>query len=84
LKSRISATGTTIVLALIVAGCAAPEKRELSQERLAYVSLPNGHDPLNPDQFIPELSASAVAADQRLANSECPQSPTVELAKCII
>jgi len=62
MKFRISSTCTTIILALIVAGCAAPEKRELSLERMAYVALPNGHDPLNPDQFIPELSSAATSA----------------------
>ncbi|WP_430233146.1 patatin-like phospholipase family protein [Nitrosomonas communis] len=39
-----------IMVALLLAGCASPPERVLSQKAPAYATLPNGHDPLNPDQ----------------------------------
>ncbi len=49
----------TAVVAL--AGCTSAPERTLSTEVSRYVSLPNGHDPVNPDQFRPTLVASNIA-----------------------
>ncbi len=42
-----------IMVALLLAGCASPPERVLSQKAPAYATLPNGHAPLNPDQVSP-------------------------------
>ena len=44
-----------VVMALLLAGCASAPERVLSQKAPAYAMLPNGHDPLNPDQISPML-----------------------------
>jgi hypothetical protein len=45
------------VVALLLAGCASPPERELSTEPTLYAALPNGFDPLNPDQLAPVYAA---------------------------
>ncbi len=47
------------VAALLLAGCASPPERALSQKAPTYAMLPNGHDPLNPDRFSPMYAAGA-------------------------
>jgi len=42
-----------LVVVLFVTGCASAPKRDLSRAVPSYVTLPNGHDPLNPDQLSP-------------------------------
>jgi Patatin-like phospholipase len=46
-----------LVVALLLAGCASPPERVLSKKAPSYASLPNGHDPLNPDQVSPYYAA---------------------------
>lgn len=42
------------VLAVSFAGgCSTAPERQLSREPVRYAVLPNGHDPLNPDQLVP-------------------------------
>ena len=48
-----------VVTALLLAGCTSPPKRVLSQKAPAYASLPNGYDPLKPDQISPIYAAAA-------------------------
>jgi hypothetical protein len=50
---------TGVVAALLLAGCASPPKRVLSQKSPAYAMLPNGYDPLKPNQFSPMYAAAA-------------------------
>ncbi len=50
-----------VVAALLLAGCASPPERALSQKASAYASLQNGYDPLNPGQVSP-IYAEVVAA----------------------
>jgi predicted acylesterase/phospholipase RssA len=38
---------------LLMTGCASAPERALSRQPAQYASLPNGHDPLNPDQPLP-------------------------------
>jgi hypothetical protein len=45
--------------ALLLAGCASPPERALSQKAPAYAMLPNGYDPLNPDKLSPLYAAAA-------------------------
>ncbi len=40
--------------ALILVGCTTPPPRELSRELPRHVSLPNGHNPLHPEQLMPQ------------------------------
>ncbi|MFK7848520.1 MAG: patatin-like phospholipase family protein [Rhodothermales bacterium] len=44
---------TSLLVMLILAGCASTPERELSQKTPMYAALPNGHDPLNPDRLSP-------------------------------
>ncbi len=60
-------TYRTIILAgalVLVAGCASAPKRELSTEVSPYASLPNGRNPIRPDQHsqtvIPPLEATGI------------------------
>ena len=39
-----------LMVALLLVGCASPPERTLSRKAPLYATLPNGHDPLNPDQ----------------------------------
>ena len=48
-----------VVAALLLAGCASAPERVLSHKAPAYATLPNGHDPLNPDQLSPLFAAAA-------------------------
>jgi hypothetical protein len=48
-----------VVAALLLAGCASAPERVLSHKAPAYAMLPNGHDPLNPDQLSPLFAAAA-------------------------
>ena len=42
---------------LLLAGCASPPERALSEKAPSYVALPNGYDPLNPTQLAPVYAA---------------------------
>lgn len=46
-----------VVVALLLAGCASPPERVLSIKAPSYATLPNGRDPLNPDQLSPVYAA---------------------------
>ena len=46
-----------VVVALLLAGCASPPERALSEKAPSYAALPNGYDPLNPDQLSPLYAA---------------------------
>ncbi len=63
LRSLIAFAG--VVAALLLAGCASPPERALSQKASAYASLQNGYDPLNPGQVSP-IYAEVVAAGGNL------------------
>ena len=52
-----------VVAALLLAGCASPPERVLSQKSPAYAMLPNGHDPLNPERISPLFAATAAAGE---------------------
>ena len=46
-----------VVVALLLAGCASPPERSLSEKAPLYAALPNGYDPLNPTQLSPLYAA---------------------------
>ena len=46
-----------VVVALLLAGCASPPERALSEKAPLYAALPNGYDPLNPTQLSPLYAA---------------------------
>jgi hypothetical protein len=48
-----------VMAALLLAGCSSPPERVLSQKAALYATLPNGYDPLKPDQFSPIYAALA-------------------------
>ncbi len=51
-----------VMVALVLAGCVSAPDRELSLKPASYAGLPNGHDPLNPDQISPLYDASTISA----------------------
>ncbi len=59
---------TACLLTLTLAGCAStPPMRTLSTKEPAYASLPNGHNPMNPDQVSSMYVAMASGADENIA-----------------
>jgi hypothetical protein len=58
---------TSILVMLILAGCASSPERELSQKVPMYAALPNGHDPLNPGRLAPMYVAATSGAEGNLA-----------------
>ena len=46
-------TLAAVLAGLLLVGCASAPDRQLSTNAPAYAALPNGHDPLNPDQLSP-------------------------------
>jgi len=48
----------TTLAVLLVAGCTSAPEREVSRERVPYAVLPDGHDPLNPDELPPIFAPS--------------------------
>ena len=64
-RMRVLLTGFLATLAL--AGCAStPPDRALSTREPAYASLPNGHNPMNPDQ-LSSMYAAASGVEENLA-----------------
>jgi len=58
-RTRVFLTGCLVTLTL-AAGCAsAPPTRMLSTKAPTYASLPNGHNPMNPDQLSPMYAAAS-------------------------
>lgn len=55
-----------LVMTLLMAGCATPPERALSQRAPQYASLPNGNDPLNPDQPSPIYAAATFAPGENV------------------
>ncbi|MGB5328593.1 MAG: hypothetical protein WBO58_10250, partial [Gammaproteobacteria bacterium] len=57
-RTRVFLTGFLVTLTL--AGCAStPPDRALSTREPAYASLPNGHNPMNPDQLSSMYAAAS-------------------------
>ena len=52
-----------MILVAALGGCASAPERELSRQPVPYVSLPNGHDPLNPERFL-DYHTAGVSAQQ--------------------
>ena len=50
-----------VMAVLLLAGCASAPERVLSRKAPAYAMLPNGHDPLNPDQISPLFAAASMS-----------------------
>ena len=59
-----------VVTALLLAGCASPPERVLSQKASAYAALPNGYDPLNPGQVSPIYAEVAAAGGNLIRQLE--------------
>lgn len=55
-----------VAVALLLAGCASPPERALSEKAPSYAALPNGHDPLNPDQLSPFYAALTSGSGETL------------------
>jgi predicted acylesterase/phospholipase RssA len=48
---------------LLLGGCSSVPERTLSRQPVPYASLPNGHDPLNPDQLLPRYTPYHVSLE---------------------
>ena len=57
---------TSILVMLLLAGCASSPERELSQKAPTYAALPNGYDPLNPSRLAPMYVAAASGVEGNL------------------
>ena len=65
-RARVFLTGFLVTLTL--AGCAStPPERVLSTKEPAYAALPNGHNPMNPDQLAPVYTAFASGTEENVA-----------------
>jgi hypothetical protein len=53
-----------ILATLFAAGCSTAPERALSREPVRYASLPNGHDPLNPDRLLPGESVVRASVEE--------------------
>jgi len=68
MRQRTMVVLTGFLVTLILAGCAStPPERELSQKAPMYATLPNGHDPLNPDRLAPMYVAATSGGKSNLA-----------------
>ena len=59
-----------VVAALLLAGCASPPERALSQKASDYASLQNGYDPLNPGQVSPIYAEVAATGGNLIRQME--------------
>jgi hypothetical protein len=59
-----------VVAALLLAGCASPPERVLSRNPATYAILPNGYDPLNPEQLSPIYAAAAAGSENFIRHME--------------
>jgi len=61
---------TGFMLTLTLAGCAsAPPTRMLSTKVPTYAALPNGHNPMNPDQISPMYVTMASGSEENIARA---------------
>jgi predicted acylesterase/phospholipase RssA len=64
------AAWSSILSTIILVGCASsPPERTLSQVAASYATLPNGNDPLNPDQVSPLYASMAANPGENLIRS---------------
>ena len=59
--------GLSIFLMALVTSCASAPERVLSEKVPSYAALPNGYDPLNPDQLSPLYEALTSGEDENAA-----------------
>ena len=62
LKGKSSLLLAMLILATF-ADCPSAPERELSRQHVPYVSLPNGHDPLDPERYMIVDFAKTSAAE---------------------
>ena len=67
MRRRTMAVLTSVLATLLLAGCATSSERELSQQAPKYAALPNGYDPLNPNQLSPMYIAATSGVEGNLA-----------------
>ena len=59
----------SIVLVLLAAGCGSVPERTLSDSPATYAMLPDGRDPMNPDQLSAVYAAAAQGAEGNVART---------------
>ena len=58
MNNRNPTVVASILVALVLVGCASAPEREISRELAPYATLQNGNDPLNPERPSPHFSAA--------------------------
>jgi hypothetical protein len=69
----------SVVSALLLAGCASAPERELSRKAPDYAMLPNGHQPLHPDQVSPLFAAASGGEANAIRNLERKQGRALNI-----
>ena len=64
MRSRNLTVLSSILLVLVLAGCASAPEREISREVAPYATLQNGNDPLNPDRLSPYFKAATSGIEE--------------------
>ncbi len=67
MRRRTMVILTGFLVTLILAGCAFSPERELSQKTPTYAALPNGNNPMSPDQLSPMYVAATSGVEGNLA-----------------
>jgi hypothetical protein len=70
MKRRMIVVVASFWVMAILAGCASsPQQRVLSEKAPTYAALPNGNNPMNPDQLSPLYAAEASGTEGNLVRS---------------
>ena len=71
MRRRKMAVLTGLLVTLTLAGCASSpqQQRVLSVKAPTYAALPNGNNPMSPDQLSPMYAAAASGTEENLARS---------------
>ncbi|GAW86822.1 conserved hypothetical protein [Bathymodiolus platifrons methanotrophic gill symbiont] len=69
LNRRTMVVLTGLLVTLTMAGCTSAPKRVLFEKAPTYAALPNGYNPLSPDQVSPMYAEAASGANENLARN---------------
>ncbi|TXK92940.1 hypothetical protein BMR02_16010, partial [Methylococcaceae bacterium HT1] len=69
LNRRTMVVLTGLLVTLTMAGCTSAPKRVLFEKAPTYAALPNGYNPLSPDQVSPMYAEAAFGANENLARN---------------
>ena len=70
MRLRSSVIYANLMVALLLAGCASPPERTLSQQAPSYATLPNGYEPLNPTDYRQSMPRNVDSGDNLIRQLE--------------